>query len=126
MPETPFFVGRPPMPQSPKGQRDKSELHLTAHALDRFIERFHADPSQAETLLRTALRRTRRLGRNAENQAVALLAVFQSRPVVAIVQEQSCLTVLTWPQFEPRLKEFGRDHIPRKWGRFLRRLTEEL
>jgi hypothetical protein len=114
------------MPQPPKGQRDLSELHLTAHAIDRFVERFHVDPIQAETKLRTSLRRARRLGRNAENRAVALLAVFESRPVVAIVQEKSCLTVLTWPQFEPRLKEFGRDHIPRKWGRFLRRINEEL
>jgi len=42
---------------------------------------------------------------------------------VAIVQDSSCLTVLTWNQFVPRLGEFGRSKMPRKWGRMLDRLV---
>lgn len=108
----------------PKGQHDYSGFQLTRHALDRFVERFAVAEHEAEPLLRTALSRSRRLGTNADNQAVAVLCVFRARPLVAIVQDESCLTVLTWPQFEPKLDEFGRDHVPRKWGRFLRRLTD--
>ena len=46
--------------------------------------------------------------------------------MVAILQEDacSCLTVLTWPQFEPRMPEFGRVRLPRKRGRMLRRLVD--
>jgi hypothetical protein len=33
---------------------------------------------------------------------------------------------LTWNQFVPRLGEFGRRHLPRKWGRVLRRLSEPI
>ena len=45
--------------------------------------------------------------------------------LVAVLQGSTCLTVLTWPQFEPRLPEFGRPHLPRKRGRMLRRLIDE-
>ena len=55
------------------GQRDLSACHLTRHALERFVERFGVEPDSAEPELRQALRRTRRLGRNAENGAVAAL-----------------------------------------------------
>jgi hypothetical protein len=41
-----------------------------------------------------------------------------------VVQERCCVTVLTWPQFLPRLPEFGRYHVPRKWGRLMRRLVD--
>ena len=34
------------------------------------------------------------------------------------------MTVLTWNQFLPRLADFGRAKLPRKWGRVLRRLSE--
>ena len=112
------------LPMPPKGQRDYSGLRLTRHALERLVERFEVHESSAETQLRAVLARTRRLGRNPENEAVALLAVFKAKPIVAIIQDDACLTVLTWPQFEPRLPEFGRGHIPRKWGRFLKRLCE--
>ena len=44
---------------------------------------------------------------------------------MAILQETTCLTVMTWNQFVPRLAEFGRTKLPRKWGRLLRRLTGE-
>ena len=108
----------------PKGQRDYSRIHLTRHALERLVERFGVVEAEAEVLLRASLSRTRRLGRNPDNEAVAVLTLFAGRPLVAILQEDSCLTVLTWPQFEPRLGEFGRDHVPRKWGRFLRRLAD--
>ena len=108
----------------PKGQRDHADARLTRHALDRFVERFGVEEADAEPTLRSILARTRRLGRNPENGAVAVLAIYQSRPLVAILQGDSCLTVLTWPQFEPRLIEFGRSHVPQKWGRFLRRLTD--
>jgi hypothetical protein len=108
----------------PKGQRDHSSSVLTRHALERFVERFGVAPESAEPDLRAALARTRRLGRNPENGAVAALAVYQRRTLVAIFQDDSCLTVLTWPQFEPRLPEFGRPRLPRKRGRMIRRLVE--
>lgn len=107
-----------------KGQRDYSAARLTRHALDRFIERFGVEPDRAEPELRAALARTRRLGRNPGNGAVAALALHANRVLVAIIQDDACLTVLTWPQFEPRLPEFGRTRLPRKRGRMLRRLVE--
>jgi hypothetical protein len=108
----------------PAGQRDYGSAILTRHALDRFIERFGVDPDSAEATLRSVLGRTRRLGKNPENDAVAVLAVHRGRVLVAILQGNSCLTVLTWPQFEPRMPEFGRTRLPRKRGRMLRRLVE--
>ena len=51
-----------------------------------------------------------------------MLALHREKVLVAIFQDDSCLTVMTWPQFEPRLHEFGRAHLPRKRGRMLRRL----
>lgn len=109
---------------APHGQRDYSTARLSQHALERFVERFGADPGTAEPLLRAVLARTRRLGRNPDNGAVAALAVHAGRVLVAIFQETTCLTVLTWPQFEPRMPEFGRTRLPRKRGRMLRRLVD--
>ena len=109
---------------TPPGQRDYSSVRLSRHALERFIERFAADPEAAPDELRRVLSRTRRLGRNNQNGAIAVVAVYRSRTLVAIVQEMTCLTVLTWNQFVPRLGEFGRSKLPRKWGRALRRLTD--
>ena len=115
---------------TPPGQRDLSTVRISRHALERFVERFGRDDSNtnseaiAEIALRTALRRTRRLGTNPDNAAVAVLAIHRQRPLVAILQDDACLTVLTWPQFLPRLPEFGRPRPPRKWGRMLRRLSE--
>ncbi len=106
------------------GQRDLSHSRLSYHAVERFVERFGARADEAEGLLRVALQRTRRLGRNPSNEAVAVLAVHRGKVLVAIFQKSSCLTVLTWPQFEPRMIEFGRAHLPRKRGRMLRRLTD--
>ncbi|HMB04566.1 MAG TPA: hypothetical protein VKP69_12610 [Isosphaeraceae bacterium] len=108
----------------PPGQRDYSSVHLTRHALERFVERFGGGPHDAAGSLRAALARTRRLGRNPENGAIAVLAVHRGRVLVAILQRASCLTILTWPQFLPLLPEFGRPRLPRKWGRLLRRLTD--
>ena len=108
---------------TPPGQRDYSTVRLSRHAVERFVERFAAEPEAAPDALRHALSRTRRLGRNPDNGAIAVLAVYRSRALVAIVQETTCLTVLTWNQFLPRLAEFGRTKLPRKWGRTLRRLT---
>jgi hypothetical protein len=107
----------------PSGQRDYSGVRLTRHALDRFVERFETAPAEAEESLRAALSRTRRLGRNPDNGAIAVLAVYRARALVAVLQGAACLTVLTWNQFTPRLTEFGRPGVPRKWGRLLRRLT---
>lgn len=109
---------------APPGQRDYSSVRLSRHALERFIERFAAAPETADDELRRALSRTRQLGRNPENGAIAVLTVYRSRALVAILQEATCLTVLTWNQFVPRLGEFGRSKLPRKWGRTLRRLTD--
>lgn len=108
----------------PAGQRDYSAVLLSRHALERFVERFGAAPDDAPEALRAALVRTRRLGKNRSNGAVAVLAVHRGRALVAVLQDRSCLTVLTWRQFLPRLPEFGRGHVPRKWGRLLRRLVE--
>lgn len=88
------------------------------------MERFGAEPEAAEEELRGALRRTRRMGRNPTNGAIAVVAVHKDRALVAILQGATCLTVLTWNQFEPRLGEFGRSRLPRKWGRTLKRLVD--
>jgi hypothetical protein len=109
---------------APPGQRDYSTVRLSRHALERFIERFAAVPETADDDLRRALSRTRQLGRNPENGAIAVLTVYRSRALVAILQDATCLTVLTWNQFVPRLGEFGRSKLPRKLGRTLRRLTD--
>jgi hypothetical protein len=114
------------MAMPPAGQRDYSEVRLTRHALERFVERFGGDLDEAGPALRAALARTRRLGTNPDNRAIAVLAVHQGRAVVAILQQATCLTVLTWNQFVPHLAEFGRTRLPRKWGRVLRRLSEPL
>jgi len=106
------------------GQRDYSKARLTRHALGRFVERFGVEAEAAEAELRLALGQTRRLGRNPSNEAVATLALHRGKVLVAIFQAATCLTVLTWPQFEPRLAEFGRARLPRKRGRMLRRLAE--
>jgi hypothetical protein len=113
------------MSELPPGQRDYSSVRLSRHALERFVERFAAEPECAPDELRGLLGRTRRLGRNPENGAIAVLAIYRDRAVVAILQQATCLTVMTWNQFVPRLAEFGRTKMPRKWGRLLRRLTGE-
>jgi hypothetical protein len=110
--------------KSRKGQRDYSGVRLTRHALERFVERFGSTEADAEPELRAALRRTRRIGRNPETGAVAILALYRDRVLVAVLQDDACLTVLTWPQFEPRMPEFGRVRLPRKRGRMLRRLID--
>jgi hypothetical protein len=112
---------------TPKGQRDYGGLRLTRHALERFVERFEPGltPEQADAPLRQALRRTRRLGRNPLSGAIAVLGMHAERVLVAVVQDEACLTVMTWPQFEPKMAEFGRVRLPRKRGRMLRRLKEE-
>jgi hypothetical protein len=106
------------------GQRDYRTARLTRHALERFVERFEVTAEEAETELRVTLARTRRLGRNPSNDAIAVLAMHRGKVLVAILNGSTCLTVLTWPQFEPRLVEFGRVRLPKKRGRMLRRLTE--
>jgi hypothetical protein len=114
-----------PTSPTPAGQHDHSGARLTRHAIERFVERFHTGPADGvEPSLRRALARTRRLGRNPENGAVAVLGLVGDRILVAILQDDACTTVLTWPQFEPRLAEFGRARLPRKKGRMLRRLKE--
>src|SRR4051794_2711489 len=109
---------------TPPGQRDYSSVRLTRHALERFVERFGGEPDAAAPALRAALARTRRLGRNPDNGAIAVLAIHHDRVLVAILQRATCLTILTWPQFVPHLAEFGRSRLPRKWGRLLRRLSD--
>ena len=109
---------------TPPGQRDYSTVRLSRHALERFVERFGAEPEAAPDDAAARPVPHARLGRNPENGAIAVLAVHRVRALVAIVQEATCLTVLTWNQFVPRLAEFGRSKLPRKWGRTLRRLTD--
>jgi hypothetical protein len=111
---------------APPGQRDYSSVRLSRHALERFVERFAAEPEMAPDEFRRVLARTRRLGRNPENGAIAVLGIYRNQVLVAILQQATCLTVLTWNQFLPRLAEFGRGKLPRKWGRLLRRLVEEV
>jgi hypothetical protein len=108
----------------PPGQRDYSAVRLSRHALERFVERFAAEPELAADEFRRVLTRTRRLGRNPENGAIAVLGIYRERALVAILYQATCLTVLTWNQFVPRLAEFGRTKLPRKWGRLMRRLSE--
>jgi hypothetical protein len=111
---------------APPGQRDYSSVRLSRHALERFVERFAAEPDSAPDEFRRVLARTRRLGRNPENGAIAVLGIYRNQVLVAILQQATCLTVLTWNQFLPRLAEFGRGKLPRKWGRLLRRLVEDV
>jgi hypothetical protein len=110
---------------TPPGQRDYSTLRLSRHALERFVERFKADPDVAPEEFRQVLARTRRLGRNPENGAIAVMGLYRQHVLVAIIHDATCLTVLTWNQFLPHLAEFGRAKLPRKWGRVLRRLGDE-
>ena len=98
-------------------------MRLSRHALERFVERFAVEPEAAANEFRCVLARMRRLGRNPANRAIAALGTYRNQVVVAIVQEATCLTVLTWNQFLPHLAEFGRRRPPRKWGRMLRRLA---
>ncbi len=109
----------------PHGQRDYSTVRLSRHALERFVERFAAEPAVAASEIRGALARTRRLGRNPQNGAIAVLGLYRNQVLVAILQKATCMTVLTWHQFLPRLADFGRRKLPRKWGRVLRRLSEK-
>ena len=76
------------------GQRDLGKARLTRHALERFVERFGGEPDEADGSLRAALARTRRLGTNPDNEAVAVLAMHQGKVLVAIFQGTTCLTVL--------------------------------
>jgi hypothetical protein len=119
-----------PIPAPPrKGQHDYSHLRLTRHALERFVERFwtdervEVDAPEVNAALRACLTRMKRLGRNRQNHAIAALGIAGERMLVAIVQGDACLTVMTWPQFEPQLVDFGRSRLPRKRGRMIRRLA---
>lgn len=114
----------PTVSSTPAGQRDYSGIRLTYHARERFIERFGVAPKAAESALRQALARCRRLGRNPDNGAIAVLALHGDRMLIAILQDATCVTVLTWNQFEPKMADFGRTHLPRKRGRMLQRLRE--
>lgn len=107
----------------PPGQKDYSGVRLTRHALERFVERFGATPFEAEAKLREVLRRTRRMGKNPNNGAIAVLGLIGQKVLIAILEGETCLTVMTWNQFEPKLPEFGRARPPRKWGRMLKRLS---
>ena len=73
----------------PPGQRDYSSVRISRHALERFVERFGVEPESAGELFRTVLSRTRRLGRNPENGAIAVLAVHAERALVAILQDST-------------------------------------
>ena len=68
--------------------------------------------------------RTRRLGRNPENGAIAVLAVLGERALVAILQDNACLTVLTWNQFVPGSASSAGPRCRAKWGRMLDRLIQ--
>lgn len=109
----------------PKGQHDLSSHRITRHALERFSERFHVPIDSAEADLRSSLSRVRRLGHDPSNGADAYMGLHRGRVFVVIFQSTSCLTILTWPQFEPKLPSFGRPSLPRKRGRWLRRLSED-
>ena len=100
----------------PPGQHDYSSMRLSRHALERFVERFSAEPEQAANDLRRVLSRTRRLGRNPENGAIAVLAIHGDRALVAILQQATCLTVLTWNQFVPRLGRVWPNESPAQVG----------
>ena len=64
--------------------------------------------------------------RNPENGAIAVLAIYRNQVLVAILNQATCLTVLTWNQFLPRLRRVRpRPEAAGKWGRVLRRLVEE-
>ncbi len=52
------------------------------------MERFAAEPELAADEFRQVLARTRRLGRNPESGAIAVLGIYRERAVVAIVQQR--------------------------------------
>ena len=56
-----------------------ARVRLSRHALDRFVERFavRAGGGRPDELRPLALARTRRLCRNPENGAIAVLAIYQ-------------------------------------------------
>ena len=109
----------------PHGQRDYSTIRLSRHALERFVERFAAEPAVPQTNSAARFRAPGGSGRNPHNGAIAVLGLYRNQVMVAIVQKATCMTVLTWNQFLPNLAEFGRGKLPRKWGRVLRRLTTD-
>ncbi|ADV64286.1 hypothetical protein Isop_3730 [Isosphaera pallida ATCC 43644] len=116
-------------PPVPPGLHDLSRARLTRHALERYVERFAPTLclDRAERELRQALSRTRRLGRKPGSpQTAAHLAIAHQRIMVVILQDDAITTVLTWPQFQPKLIDFGRARLPRKQGRMIQRLKDAL
>ena len=73
---------------------------------------------------RCVLARTRRLGRNPENGAIAVLAIYREQVLVAILQRGD---LPDRPDLEPVRSAARRVRpersCPRKWGRVLRRLS---
>lgn len=116
------------------GERDYSEIRVSRHAIKRFAERFAAanpddgailDDAALAAELRGLLKRAKRLGRNPNNGAIAVLALHRGEILIAILQANVCATVLRWEQFKERMAEFGRNRLPKKPKRMVERLGFE-
>jgi hypothetical protein len=105
------------------GIYDLSGLHFSQHASVRFAERVvgSAASQTGQDSWIALLRTCRKLGTNSAGD-VAFLGMHQAEPFVLIVKGGVIVTVMTFQQFESVMKEFGRSHWPRRFGRWLRKL----
>ena len=75
-----------------RGQRQTTApVRLSRHVHLRAVRRSGSRPSRRRLPeeLRRALARTRRLGRNPENGAIAVLAIYRERALVAMLQKRA-------------------------------------
>jgi len=105
------------------GIYDLSSLRISEHAAQRFSERVGGSGSWSlESPGWSAfLRVCRKLGTNPAGDQ-AFLAILKGEPFVLMVKGESIVTVLTLPQFETVMANFGRTGWPRRFGRWLRKI----
>jgi|GEM_PF-3159567 len=106
------------------GIYDLSGLHISQHATVRFAERVVGTASSqiGQELWIASLSKCRKIGTNSAGD-VAFLGMHQAEPFVLIVKGGVIVTVMSVQQFESVMKEFGRSHWPRQFGRWLRKLV---
>lgn len=106
------------------GLYDLSEMLVSTHASERFVERFgeYFDAQDYAKILQSGLSSCRKLGTNPSNHAEAFLCLFEQVPAVLMVQGEQILTFLTCEQFQTVMADFGRVRWPHKPGRWLQRI----
>lgn len=107
------------------GIYDLSGLHVSEHAARRFAERVDGSDgcSSERPDWSTFLRMCRKLGTNAAGDQ-AFLVVLRGEPFVLLLKGESVVTVMTLPQFESVMADFGRTGWPRRFGRWLRKIDQ--